>query len=93
MLTLLIAAVVAVSIKVIGALLITAMLIIPAASARMIARGPEAMAAWATLIGVVAAIGGLYAARSFGTPAGPSIICFASAIFCVASVVGQLRKG
>jgi zinc transport system permease protein len=92
MLTLLIAAVVAVSIKVIGALLITAMLIIPAASARMIARGPEAMAAWATLIGVVAAIGGLYAARSFGTPAGPSIICFASAILCVASVVGQLRK-
>jgi ABC-type Mn2+/Zn2+ transport system permease subunit len=88
----LLAAVVAVSIKAIGALLITAMLIIPAASARLIARGPETMAAWATLTGVVAAIGGLYAARSFGTPAGPSIICFASAIFCVASVVGQLRK-
>jgi zinc transport system permease protein len=89
MLILLIAAVVAVLIKLIGALLITAMLIIPAASARMIARGPEVMAA---LIGVVAAIGGLYAARPFGTPAGPSIICFASAIFCVASVVGQFRK-
>jgi hypothetical protein len=64
----------------------------PAASARLIARGPETMAAWATLTSVVAAIGGLYAARSFGTPAGPSIICFASAIFCVASVFGQLRK-
>ena len=91
LLTLLIAAVVAVSIKVVGALLITAMLIIPAAAARLIARGPEAMAAYATLIGVIAAIGGLYGARSFGTPAGPSIICAAAALFCVASVVGRLR--
>jgi hypothetical protein len=90
-LTLLIAAVVAVSIKVVGALLIRAMLIIPAAAARLIARGPEGMAAWATAIGVVAAIGGLYAARSFATPAGPSIICGAAALFCVASVLARLR--
>lgn len=53
MLMLLIAAVVAVSIKVVGALLITAMLIIPAAAVRLIARGPEGMAACATVIGVV----------------------------------------
>lgn len=90
-LTLLIAAVVAVSIKVVGALLITAMLIVPAAAARLIARGPEGMAAWATAIGVVAAIAGLYGARAFGTPAGPSIICGAAALFCVASAVSKLR--
>ncbi len=92
MLTLLIAAVVAVSIKVVGALLITAMLIIPAAAARLIARGPEGMAAWATVIGVIAAIGGFYASREFRTPTGPSIICVAAAIFCVASAVGKLRR-
>ena len=92
-LTLLIAAVVAVSIKVVGALLITAMLIIPAAAARLIARGPEAMAGFATLFGVIAAIGGLYAARAFGTPAGPSIICFAAAIFCVSVAAAHLRRG
>jgi zinc transport system permease protein len=91
LLTLLIAAVVAVSIKVVGALLITAMLIIPAAAARLIARGPEAMAGLATAIGVTAAIGGLYAARSLGTPAGPTIICGAAALFCVAAAVRQLR--
>jgi len=90
-LTLLIAAVVAVSIKVVGALLITAMLVIPAASARLISRGPEAMAAYATGIGAVAAIAGLHGARMFGTPAGPSIICAAGGIFCIASVVGRLR--
>ncbi|MCL4135984.1 UNVERIFIED_CONTAM: hypothetical protein GTU68_000580 [Idotea baltica] len=90
-LTLLIAAVVAVSIKVVGALLITAMLILPAAAARLIARGPEAMAGFATLFGVIAAVGGLYAARAFSTPAGPSIICGAAALFCGASVVAKLR--
>lgn len=91
LLTLLMATVVAVSIKVVGALLITAMLIIPAAAARLIAKGPEAMAGYATLIGVIAAIGGLYAARHFGTPAGPSIIVGAAALFCIASVIGKLR--
>lgn len=91
MLMLLIATVVAVSIKVVGALLITAMLIIPAAAARLIARDPEGMATWATVIGVAAAIAGLYGARAFGTPAGPSIICDATALFCVVSVVGRLR--
>lgn len=92
LLALLIAAVVAVSIKVVGALLITAMLIIPAAAARLIARGPEAMAAWATCIGVIAAISGLYGARFFGTPAGPSIIVAAAAVFCMSSAIAALRR-
>lgn len=91
MLTLLIAAVVAMSIKVVGALLITAMLVTPFVAARTIARGPEAMAAYATLIGVIAAFGGVDTARSFGTPAGPSIICGAAALFCIAYAIGKLR--
>jgi len=92
MLTLLIAAVVAVSIKVVGALLITAMLIIPAAAARLVARGPEGMALLATVIGVIAAVGGLNGARAWGTPAGPSIICVAGAMFVVAYAVSRLRR-
>lgn len=91
LLTLLIAVTVAVSIKIVGALLITAMLIIPAAAARLIARGPEAMAGYATAIGVIAAIAGLYGARELATPAGPSIICAAAGLFCIASVVAKLR--
>ena len=90
-LTFALAITVAVAIKVVGVLLIAAMLIIPAAAARLIARGPEAMAGYATLIGVIAAIGGLYAAHALGTPAGPSIICGAAALFCIASVIGKLR--
>ena len=91
LLTLLIATVVAVSLKVVGALLITAMLIIPAATARLVARTPEAMAVWATGLGITSATGGLYAARFLGTPAGPSIICGASALFLIASLANRLR--
>ena len=50
-LTLLLAAVVAVAIKVVGALLITALLIIPAAAARGFARTPEQMAGLAAVLG------------------------------------------
>ncbi len=91
LLTLLVATVVAVSIKVVGALLITAMLIIPAAAARLVSRGPESMAAIATLTGAVAAVGGLYGARALGTPAGPSIICCAAAAFVLFFGVSKVR--
>jgi zinc transport system permease protein len=80
-LTLLLATVVAVSIKVVGALLITALLIIPAATARTFARTPEVMAQMAMLIGVVSALGGLLLALQLDTPVGPSIVCVAAALF------------
>ena len=85
-LTLLLAAVVAVSIKVVGALLITALLIIPAAAARTFARTPEAMAVLATLIGAISALGGLFMALRLDTPVGPSIVCVAAGIFAVATL-------
>ena len=86
-LTLALAITVAVAIKVVGALLITAMLIIPAAAARPLARTPEGMAAIATLIGALSVLGGLRAAWIVDTPAGPSIVAAAVAIFAL-SIVG-----
>ena len=91
-LTLLLAVVVAVSIRVVGALLITALLIIPAAAARSFARTPEAMALTAMGIGVVAALGGLALALRLDTPVGPSIICIAAGIFGLATV-GRMIAG
>lgn len=91
-LTLLIAAVVAISIKIVGALLITAMLIIPASAARLLARGPEGMAVMSTVIGVLSAIGGIYMARALNTPAGPSIICLAAGFFLAATALRQMRR-
>ncbi len=90
-LTLLLATVVAVSIKVVGALLITALLIIPAAAARSMARTPEGMAVLSMLIGAIAALGGVAMAMRLDTPVGPSIVCVAVFAFTALTVVGQMR--
>jgi zinc transport system permease protein len=73
--------VIAVSIRIIGILLITSLLIIPAATARQFARTPEAMTLLAAFFGMVAIIGGLYASLSWDTPSGPSIVVTAVALF------------
>ncbi|MEM9797080.1 MAG: metal ABC transporter permease [Pseudomonadota bacterium] len=86
-LTLTLAITVAVAIKVVGVLLIAAMLIIPAAAARPLARTPEAMAVIAGIIGTASAAGGLRAAYLFDTPAGPTIVCCAALAFAATSLL------
>jgi zinc transport system permease protein len=92
-LTLALAVVVAVALKVVGALLIAAMLIIPAAAARALARTPEGMAGLAIGVGAAASLGGLALAMAQDTPAGPSIVSVAAVIFALAVTVGRLRPG
>ena len=75
------AIVVAIAMKIVGVLLITALLIIPAATARRFAAGPEQMALLAALFGVAAVVGGLFASLEWDTPSGPSIVVTALAIF------------
>ncbi|MCW5696909.1 MAG: metal ABC transporter permease [Bauldia sp.] len=81
--TMLMAAVVAIALKIVGAMLITALLIIPAAAARRFARGPEAMAFLAAAFGVAAVVLGLHGSLWFDTPSGPSIVVGALALFVV----------
>ncbi len=88
-LTLALALVVAVAIKVVGALLIAAMLIIPAAAARGVARTPEAMAVGASVIGALATVAGLWASLQWDTPAGPSIIVAATVVFVLSVGAGR----
>ena len=78
---LLMAAVIAISMKIVGVLLITAMLIIPAASARRFSSGPEQMAVLAAVAGVAAVISGLFGSLQWDTPAGPSIVVAALGFF------------
>ncbi|MBX2823361.1 MAG: metal ABC transporter permease [Gammaproteobacteria bacterium] len=85
------ALVVAVAIKVVGVLLITAMLIIPAAAARNLSRTPENMALGAALLGTIASMAGLYIAYLFDTPAGPTMVCVAALCFAITSL-WTLRK-
>ncbi len=91
-LTLALAVVVAVAIKVVGALLIAAMLIIPAAAARGLSRTPEAMAVLATGIGAASALVGLQLSLWQDTPAGPSIIAAASVLFALSAVFGRVGR-
>ncbi len=83
-LMLLLASVIAIAMKLVGVLLITSLLIIPAATARRLARTPEQMALIAAALGALAATGGLFGSLSFDTPSGPSIVVAALAIFAVA---------
>ncbi|PWE31320.1 hypothetical protein DDZ14_13240 [Maritimibacter sp. 55A14] len=93
-LTLALALVVAVAIKVVGALLISAMLIIPAATARGLARSPEAMAAAAVFLAGGAALAGLWLSWMADTPTGPSMVAVAAGGFAlVAGVSALLDRG
>ncbi len=80
---LLMALVVAVAMKVVGILLITALLIIPAASARLFARSPEVMALVAIVFGVLAVLLGMSASMRWDSPAGPSIVVAAVILFFI----------
>jgi zinc transport system permease protein len=89
---LLIALVVAIAMKIVGVLLVTALLIIPAAAARGFAATPEQMAGLAAVIGVVAVVGGLNASLYWDMPAGPSIVVVAFALFLVIGLLARLRE-
>lgn len=88
-LTLALAITVALSIKIVGALLIAAMLIIPPAAARGLTRTPEAMALGAVLVGAAAILVGLAASLQFDTPAGPSIVAAGFALFLLSLGAGR----
>jgi len=75
---------VAIAMKITGVLLISALLILPAAIARIFARSPEAMASISALMGVASIIGGLLLSLKFDLPSGPSIIAAATIYFIAA---------
>lgn len=80
---LLMAAVIAISMKIVGVLLITAMLIIPAAAARRFSTGPEQMAVLAAAIGAACVVAGLFGSLEWDTPSGPSIVVAALVFFLI----------
>jgi zinc transport system permease protein len=79
----LLAIVIAAAMKIVGVLLITSLLIIPAATARRFARSPETMAMLAAAFGAVAVAAGLYASLVLDTPSGPTVVVAAAFAFAV----------
>jgi zinc transport system permease protein len=82
-LMLMMALVIAVAMKVVGVLLITALLIVPAAAARRLSKTPEQMAVLASMLGIVSIVGGLGLSFYYDTPAGPSSVLVAAGLFCL----------
>ncbi|MBB4441083.1 zinc transport system permease protein [Rhizobium esperanzae] len=78
---LLMAVVIAIAMKIVGIMLITSLLIIPAAAARRFSPTPEIMAVLASLIGAAAVVGGLFGSLTYDTPSGPSIVVAALILF------------
>ncbi len=88
--TILMAAIIAISIKIVGLLLITGMLIIPAALARNISNNPIQMVILSTVGGLLSILIGLFSSLEFNTASGPSIIAAALFLFLVSLI--KVRK-
>lgn len=80
-----------VAMKFVGALIITSLLIIPAASARCFARTPEQMAGLAVIMGMIAVSGGLTLSAIYDTPAGPSVVLNASLLFIICTLIRRCQ--
>jgi zinc transport system permease protein len=82
----LLAIVIALSLKIVGLLLITSLLVIPAAAARHLSKTPEQMAVIAALIGCVTVVAGLAESFVWDLPSGGAIVLTAAAIFAIVSI-------
>lgn len=88
-LMIMLAMLVAIGLKIVGALLITALMILPAAAARFWAASPIQMAVLAAAVGAICTIGGVQASLAFDTPTGPSIVCCAVFVFLTSVLLRQ----
>jgi zinc transport system permease protein len=79
--TILLAAIIAISIKIVGLLLITGMLIMPAAMSRNISNNPQQMVKLSVVGGLLSVLIGLFSSLQFNSPSGPSIIAAALVLF------------
>ena len=79
--TILMAAIIAISIKMVGLLLITGMLIIPTAMARNLSDNPQKMVVFSIIGGLLSVFIGLFSSLEFNTPSGPSIVAAALVLF------------
>ena len=83
---------VAIAMKIAGVLLISALLILPAAIARIFARSPEQMAVMSIVFGVGSIICGLAMSLEFDLPSGPSIIAAATMFFVLSLLISKLTN-
>lgn len=87
--TILLALVVIISIRLVGVLIISSFLVLPAAAARNFARNMYAYTVWAVIISVVSGIAGLIASYYWGTASGATIVLFAAVSYFFSALLGR----
>lgn len=86
MLAVLVAVTIVAAMRVVGLLLVAALMVLPVASGQLLARSQRGILAWSVGIGVVSAVAGLAAARAWGLAPGGTIVLVAVGLFAVVSV-------
>lgn len=89
LLTFLLAFTIGIAMKFVGALIITSLLIIPAATAKYYSKTPESMALIAIIIGMLSIIGGLLFSFIYDTPTGPSVVLSNTCLFFISLFVSR----
>jgi zinc transport system permease protein len=82
--------VVAISIKIVGILLIASLLIIAPAASRQLSKSPEMMAMIACLIGIISVVIGMYFSFELDTPSGPTIVAALAALFVISFPISRI---
>jgi zinc transport system permease protein len=88
---LIMAVLISLSIKIVGILLISSMLVIPAATARNLSHTPKQMMLYATVFGVLSVTSGMIISAMFDTPSGPAIVISAVCVFAVSLFATKYR--
>jgi zinc transport system permease protein len=89
---LVLAVVVAVSIRLVGILMVNSLLILPAAAARNISGNMRSYAAWSIAISMVSAVGGLVISYYLGTATGATIVLFCAGFYLAAAVTAAALR-
>lgn len=96
LLTVMTAVTVVVSMRVVGVLLISALMIVPNATSQLFARSFTTAGAWAIVIGVACSVGGVASSYYLNTPSGGTIVMLTIILFTVVSVyvhlLGQVQR-
>ena len=77
------------SIRLLGVMLVTALIVIPPAAARSISRNLRQQILFSLAVGVLSGLGGVMLSYQFDLPAGPTVVLTAIGIFIVTLIAGR----
>lgn len=81
---------VAISIRLLGIILVTSLIVIPPATARNLSRSLRQELIWSAVIGLVSGLGGIAAAYHFDVPCGPAIVLVSISLFAASLGLGRI---